>query len=106
MDRKMLVSIVARKSGLPKAHVEDILKDTIFEIKRAVVNGDRVCLAEFGTFNLELRNSRTGRNPKTKEAVKIPKRKIASFKAAPSFDQMASTSKAKPTKVPVLQKKG
>ena len=56
--------------------------DGVFEaIGEALVNGEAVRLAGFGTFAARSRAARTGRNPQTGEVLSIPASKIPSFKA-------------------------
>ena len=51
----------------------------------AISNGGRFSYPGFGTFTVRERKARTGRNPRTGEAIKIPKSKTVAFKAAPGL---------------------
>jgi integration host factor subunit beta len=54
---------------------------TIFEeITAALARGDRVELRGFGAFSVKERGSRTGRNPRTGEAVSVSAKHIPYFK--------------------------
>ena len=46
----------------------------------ALKDGDKVQLVGFGSFEVKKRAARVGRNPKTKESIKIPASKVPVFK--------------------------
>ena len=50
-------------------------------ITESLVQGDKVQLVGFGSFEVKQRAARLGRNPKTKEELKIPASKVPVFKA-------------------------
>lgn len=58
---------------------------TIKAIQDAVVNGDKVQIVGFGTFETTTRAARVGRNPKTGENISIPESKSPKFKAGKAF---------------------
>ena len=47
-----------------------------------LIEGEQIRIADFGTFEIRERSARTGRNPKTGEAVDIPACKAVGFKAS------------------------
>ena len=67
----------------PHLYLRDVerIVTTIFdEITDALAQGDRVELRGFGAFSVKERGSRTGRNPRTGEAVEVPAKYIPYFK--------------------------
>lgn len=50
-------------------------------ISAALAEGDKVQLVGFGAFEVKKRAERIGRNPKTKESIKIPASQVPVFKA-------------------------
>ena len=50
-------------------------------ISEALAQGDKIQLIGFGSFEVKERAARVGRNPKTKEEIKIPASKYPVFKA-------------------------
>ena len=50
-------------------------------ISEALQTGDKVQLIGFGSFEVKNREARIGRNPKTKEEIRIPASKTPVFKA-------------------------
>jgi len=80
MNKAQLVEAVAEKCDLSKAKAEQAIKGTIEAISEELNNGGSVQLIGFGTFSVSERAARTGINPKTKESIKIPAKKVAKFK--------------------------
>jgi integration host factor subunit beta len=60
--------------------VERIVSTIFDEITDALVRGDRVELRGFGAFSVKHRPERTGRNPRTGEAVHVPAKSVPFFK--------------------------
>ena len=85
MNKTELISQIALKSGLSKKDSEKALGATIDAITEALESGDKVQLVGFGIFEVKNRAARTGRNPKTKEAIQIPASKTPQFKAGKAF---------------------
>ena len=62
------------------------LVDLVFdEIGEALVNGEEVKFAGFGTFKILDKSARMGRNPKTGEAAIVSARRVASFRPCNEF---------------------
>ncbi|MEG2351326.1 MAG: HU family DNA-binding protein [Bacilli bacterium] len=81
MSKQQLVELIAEKAGLTKADATRALEATTDSITGALKAGEKVALVGFGTFAPSARAARTGRNPKTGEAVKIAARTTVTFKA-------------------------
>lgn len=71
MHKTDLIDAVAAESGLPKATVAKALDATLEVIMSNVAKGDAVTLTGFGAFKATQRAARTGKNPRTGEALKI-----------------------------------
>jgi DNA-binding protein HU-beta len=82
MNRSDLIVAVAEVTGFAKKDIAEIVPVVFEEIKNALVAGDKVALAGFGTFALADRKARKGRNPKTGEEIQIAARKAVKFKPA------------------------
>ena len=63
---------------------------TIDVIAGALADGDKVQLVGFGAFEVKSRAERTGRNPKTKEEIKIPASKVPVFKPGKALKDTVS----------------
>ena len=60
--------------------IERIVSTVFDEITQALTRGDRVELRGFGAFSVKSRDARTGRNPRTGEAVSVPEKRVPFFK--------------------------
>ena len=85
MNKTELVAAMAENSGLSKKDAEKALNAFIESVENAVKSGDKVSLIGFGTFEARERAARTGKNPRTGEAIKIEACKIPAFKAGKAF---------------------
>lgn len=72
MNKTELIDALAKRANLTKATAKDVVDGVLAEISDAVVRGEDVAIAGFGSFKTAQRSARAGRNPKTKEAIKIP----------------------------------
>ena len=80
MNKAELVAAVAEQAGLSKKDSEKAVNATFEAITAALVEGGKVQLVGFGSFEIKERASRVGRNPRTKEEIAIPASRVASFK--------------------------
>ncbi len=81
MTKADLIDSAASKATLPRQGVEDIINQVFDSIVAALKNGDKVNISGFGTFAVSHRKARTGRNPKTGEAIQIAASRAAKFKS-------------------------
>ena len=81
MNKTELVSAVAEKAGISKKDADKAVAAIIEAVTESLKAGDKVQLVGFGTFEVRSRPERTGRNPQTKETIKIPASKVPAFKA-------------------------
>ena len=80
MNKGGLVSEVAKRTGLSKADVARVVDASIDAVRDAVVKGERVTLADFGTFERKHRNERIARNPRKPDVpIVVPARDLPSF---------------------------
>lgn len=88
MNKSELVSAIAEKSGLTKKNSEIALKSFMESVEEALVNGEKVQLVGFGTFEVRDRKAREGRNPRNpKKKIKIPASKAPVFKAGKTLKE-------------------
>ena len=81
MSKTELVEFVAAKAGLTKADAGRALDAVLEGVKTGLKKEGKVALVGFGTFTAKKRAAREGINPLTKEAIKIPAKVVAGFKA-------------------------
>ena len=81
MNKTELIAAIAEKTELSKKDAEKALKAFTDVVAEQLKNGDKVQLVGFGTFEVAKRAARTGKNPQTGKAIKIPASKAPKFKA-------------------------
>jgi DNA-binding protein HU-beta len=81
MTKADLIESVASKTELPKNIAEKAVNQVFDDIVAALKMGDKISISGFGTFAVSARKARTGRNPKTGDAIEIAASKSAKFKA-------------------------
>lgn len=81
MTKAELINAVSAKTCLSKADSSKAVNATIDAISEALVNGEKVSLVGFGTFETKVRAAHNGINPATKESIQIPESKAPTFKA-------------------------
>jgi DNA-binding protein HU-beta len=84
VNKQDLVEALEGRLGSRKA-ASDAVDAIIDTITRAVARGEKVGITGFGTFEKAARAARTGRNPRTGQAVKIRKTSVPRFKAGTAF---------------------
>ena len=82
MNKTQLVETIAAGQNLKKKDADAIVTSVFEAIANALADGEKVQISGFGSFETKLRGERIGRNPQTKEEIKIPAYKCATF--APS----------------------
>ena len=90
MNRSELVTKISEKSELSKKDSEKVLSAVIDSIMEALAHGDKVQLVGFGTFEVRERQERTGRDPRSGEAITIPACKSPAFKAGKAFKDIVN----------------
>lgn len=80
MNKTELVNAIAEKANLTKVDAKNALDACLEAISGALENNDKVALIGFGTFSVAEKGARTGINPRTKETINIPARKVVKFK--------------------------
>ena len=81
MNKSELIAAMAAKTGETKKSAEANLNAFIETVSEALVKGEKVQLVGFGSFETRKKAARKGRNPRTKEEIKIPASKAPAFKA-------------------------
>ena len=81
MNKSELIDAVAAAADLTKADAGRAIDATVAAITDTLSNGDSLSLIGFGTFSISNRAARTGRNPRTGEAIQIKAAKLPKFKA-------------------------
>ncbi|QCO70620.1 MAG: HU family DNA-binding protein [Buchnera aphidicola (Macrosiphum albifrons)] len=79
MNKTQLIDVISKKSNLSKIQAKLTLETTLSTIIDSLKKGEPVQIVGFGTFKVNLRSSRIGRNPQTGKEIQIPATKVTSF---------------------------
>ena len=90
MNKSDLVAAMAAKTGDTKKSAEETLNAFVDVVTDALVKGEKVQLVGFGSFEVRKRAARKGRNPQTKEEIKIPASKAPVFKAGKALKDLVN----------------
>jgi DNA-binding protein HU-beta len=85
MTKGELINVVAGAAKMSKRGAESAIDATFTALTRAIKKDKRFQMAAFGTFSVKARKARTGRNPRTGEAIKIKATRTVGFKPAPNL---------------------
>lgn len=80
MNKGDLLAKIQSDADLTKAQADAALTAVLDGITAALQSGDSVSLVGFGTFSVNKRPARQGKNPRTLEVLTIPAKTIAKFK--------------------------
>lgn len=81
MNKIELVDAIASKVGITKVAAKTALEATLEAVSESLAKGESVQLVGFGTFKVNARKERIGRNPKTGKEIKIPATNVPAFVA-------------------------
>ena len=90
MNKAELINAAAEKANLSKKDTEAAVNAAIEVITAALADSEKVQLVGFGAFEVKKRAERIGRNPKTKESIKIPASQVPVFKAGKALKDAVS----------------
>lgn len=77
---ELVTRLALRNPHLFQREVEAVLNAVLGEISNAMLERNRVELRGFGAFSVRVRSARTGRNPRTGEAVPVDEKAVPFFR--------------------------
>ncbi|THB64044.1 MAG: HU family DNA-binding protein [Desulfovibrio sp.] len=80
MTKADLVVKIAEKANLTKANAERALNAFLEAVEQTLVKEGKLTLTGFGTFVVDTRKARKGRNPRTGAVIDIPASKVVKFR--------------------------
>ena len=90
MNKKELVAAVAERSELTHAAAERVLDAFTEAVSEALSKGEEVSVVGFGSFTVKERAARSGRNPRTGEAIAIPAGRAPVFRPGKGLREAVS----------------
>ncbi len=85
LTKKDLVNLIYMQIGFSKNVSENLIDDFFQTIVDNLSKEKSLKLSNFGTFTIRQKQSRVGRNPKTKKETIISKRNVVLFKPSKTF---------------------
>ena len=80
ITRSDLANAVHKQIGLSHNECSHLVSSVLEEVTECLISGDSVKLSSFGTFSVQSKNERLGRNPKTGVEAVITPRRVLSFR--------------------------
>lgn len=90
MNTHDLEAILVDRTGISKRAAERTVKDMFASMTKALAAGEKVQIANFGSFSVRDRSARVGTNPQTGEPVNIPARRVPAFSASKALKNAVS----------------
>ena len=90
MNKTELIDAIAKESGLTKKDAAKAVDAFVNTVSKALKKKDKVQLVGFGTFETAKRAARTGKNPQTGEAIKIPASIAPKFKPGKALKDLVN----------------
>lgn len=97
----LIAALASRFTHLTAKDAEIAVKEILDAIGNSLVQGNRVEIRGFGSFSLNYRPPRTGRNPKSGGPVSVPAKYVPHFKAGKEMRECVDES----TRPAVLQQR-
>jgi len=91
---ELIDQITEKQLQLSAKDVELAVKTIVEEMSKTLSNGGRIEIRGFGSFSLHYRESRTGRNPKTGDAVRLSGKHVPHFKPGKELRERVNNSRA------------
>ncbi|HDS16291.1 MAG TPA: integration host factor subunit alpha [Proteobacteria bacterium] len=82
MTKADMVEVVYERIGVSKREAARIVENLFDILKETLEQGENVKISGFGSFNIQHKKPRRGRNPQTGEEITISARRVLSFKAS------------------------
>ena len=95
LTKKDLINLIYMQVGFSKQITENLVEEFFSIILSNLCKKKSVKISKFGTFLIRSKNSRIGRNPKTKEEFMIGERKVISFKPSKNVLRYLNSFNAK-----------
>jgi nucleoid DNA-binding protein len=100
MTKAEFVETLASTLGQTKVESDRVLEAVVQVLKQALQRGEKIDLRGLGVFKVRESKPRQARNPRTGEAISIPARKAAVFKAGKELSALLNTSVPEPESQP------
>src|SRR5262249_57029856 len=93
---ELIARLAARYPQLVAKDAEFAVKMILDSMTQSLVKGQRIEIRGFGSFGLNHRPARTGRNPKSGEKVHVPEKFVPHFKAGKELRELVDREEPSP----------
>ena len=97
LTKKDLVNLIYMQVGFSKQITENLVEEFFSIIISNLSKKKTIKISKFGTFLIRSKNSRIGRNPKTKEEKEVSKRDVVLFKSSKEFKELLNINEKNAT---------
>ncbi len=87
MNKTELVAQVAAEVGMTQKDTELVIRTVLQTVTKKLAKGEKIALSGFGTFEVREKAARIGKNPRTKQTIKIPASRSAVFKPSKNLKE-------------------
>ena len=88
MNKTEFIGVIAQKANISKVEARKVVDASIQTVGDALMQGVKVSMLGFGSFAVVDKAARMGINPKTKEAITIPARRVIKFKPGTALSKI------------------
>jgi len=96
MTKADLVDLIYERVGYSKKEAGTVVEEIFTIIRDGLCDGGKVKISGFGSFVVNQKKSRRGRNPQTGEPITIDSRRVLSFKASQVLKELVNNNGKKP----------
>ena len=96
MTKKEMARAIAEEMGLTQLQVQGVVRRVFDGITETLVREGRIELRNFGVFEVRQRKPRKARNPRTGERLKVPAKRVVTFKPGRQMGERVGRLKALP----------
>jgi DNA-binding protein HU-beta/integration host factor subunit beta len=87
VTKKDMAKAIAEEMGLTQIQAKEIIQRVFDGITETLLNEGRIELRNFGVFEVKQRKPRKARNPRTGEKVKVPAKRVVTFKPGREMEE-------------------
>ncbi len=88
MNKTEFIDAIAKEANVTKVEARKTVDAFVSVVGKTLKKGDKITLVGFGTFSVLSKPARKGRNPRTKEVITIPAKKVAKFKPGSELNEL------------------
>jgi DNA-binding protein HU-beta/integration host factor subunit beta len=92
-----MAQAIAAEMSIPQGQAQGVVQRVFDRIVETLVQEGRIELRNFGVFEVKQRKPRKARNPRTGEKLKVPAKRVVTFKPGREMEQRVGQLKKRPS---------